>query len=88
MSSQFDRETEVESVGEGQFTAQVSGSWNIGDNPNGGYLTAIALQALRQTGPHQDPVSVTTHFLRPGSGGQDAETVSYTHLTLPTICSV
>ena len=73
MSSQFDRETAVEPVGEGRFTAQVSGSRNIGDNPNGGYLTAIAIQALRQMGPHQDPVSVTTHFLRPGSGGQPGE---------------
>ena len=62
MSSQFDRETEVEPVGEGRFAAQVSGSWNIGDNPNGGYLTAIALQALRQIGPHQDPVLSLIHI--------------------------
>ncbi len=67
---QFDRETAVRPVADGRFAVDVSDQWNIGDNPNGGYLTAIALQALRRLGPHWDPISVTTHYLRPGSGGQ------------------
>ena len=67
---QFDHETAAEPIGGGRFAINVSDQWNIGDNPNGGYLTAIALQALRGLGPHGDPISVTTHYLRPGSGGQ------------------
>jgi acyl-CoA thioesterase len=64
----LDRETALVPLGEGRFAVDVSDCWNIGDNPNGGYLTAIALQGLRSLGRHQDPISVTTHFLRPGSG--------------------
>ncbi|MDP6868529.1 MAG: thioesterase family protein, partial [Acidimicrobiales bacterium] len=67
---QFDHETAAEPIGGGLFAINVSDQWNIGDNPNGGYLTAMALQALRALGPHADPISVTTHYLRPGSGGQ------------------
>jgi len=72
-TSNFDRETAVEPLGAGRFSVQVSDRWNIGDNPNGGYLVSMALQALRHLGPHQDPVSVTTHFLRPGSGARPGE---------------
>ena len=70
---QFDLETAVETFDDGRFAVDVSDQWNIGDNPNGGYLTAIALQALRKLGPHGDPISVTTHYLRPGSGGQPGD---------------
>lgn len=44
----------------------VHGAWNIGANPNGGYLKCIALNAVLESVPHPDPVSVTTHFLRTG----------------------
>ncbi len=71
--SDFDRETAVAPMGDGRFGVQVSDRWNIGDNPNGGYLVSMAIRALRHLGPHQDPVSVTTHFLRPGSGDQPGE---------------
>ena len=69
----LDRETTLTPLGDGRYAVDVSDCWNIGDNPNGGYLTAIALQALRRLGDHQDPMSVTTHFLRPGSGGRPGE---------------
>lgn len=70
---QFDIETEVELIDEGRFAVDVSSSWNIGDNPNGGYLTAIALKAIRCQGTPSDPMSVTTHFIRPGSSGTPGE---------------
>ncbi len=50
------------------FDVEISDKWNIGENPNGGYLTATSLQAMRHTAGQPDPLSVTTHFLRPGSG--------------------
>ena len=53
------------------FDGQVQPAWNIGNNPNGGYLLALAAQALRQCTPQQpDPLSITVHYLRPGLAGQ------------------
>ncbi len=88
--SQFDDETRVTplpqpepasdpsgataSVGAAQFSAQVHPAWNIANNPNGGYLLAIAAQALRQATPDQpEPLSITAHFLRPGLAGQPCQ---------------
>ena len=69
--SQFDDETRVTPAGPGRFSGTVHPAWNIGANPNGGYLLAIAAQALRQATPtHPDPLSITTHYLRPGQPGQ------------------
>lgn len=64
--SQFDAETGVRAAGKDHWEGFVRANWNIGSNPNGGYLASIALNALLQSVPHPDPVSVTTHFLRPG----------------------
>ena len=69
----LDSETSLTPLGDGRFGVDVSDNWNIGDNPNGGYLTAIALEGIRSLGLHQDPMSVTTHYLRPGSGGHPGE---------------
>ena len=53
------------------FAGQVSPAWNIGANPNGGYLLALAAQAMRQRTPAQpDPLSINVHYLRPGLSGQ------------------
>ncbi len=64
--SQYDDETAVERVDERRFSGRVSSAWNIGDNPNGGYLVSLITQALEQAIEHPDPISVTTHYLRPG----------------------
>lgn len=67
--SWFDHETAVERAGgaESRWTGRVHRAWNIGDNPNGGYLVAIALRALGHLSAHPDPITVTSHYLRPGS---------------------
>ena len=53
------------------FSGHVHPAWNIGANPNGGYLLALAAQALQQCTPTQpDPLSITVHYLRPGLAGQ------------------
>lgn len=62
----FDTETAVLALAGDRWTGTVRGAWNIGGNPNGGYLTSIALGAVLESVPHPDPISVTTHFLRPG----------------------
>jgi acyl-CoA thioesterase len=76
--SLFDDDTRVTPLGPlpdgpgtaAAFAGHVHPSWNIGGNPNGGYLLALAAQALRQRTPTQpDPLSITVHYLRPGLAG-------------------
>ena len=61
----------VDAGGTASFAGQVQPAWNIGANPNGGYLLALAARALQQCTPTQpDPLSITVHYLRPGLAGQ------------------
>lgn len=80
--SDFDDETRLLALAPGpdsqgsspRFTGQVSPAYNIGNNPNGGYLLALAVAALQQSLPAQpDPLSVTVHYLRPGLAGQPCQ---------------
>ena len=64
---QFDQETQTQALNDGHYQGHISPAWNIGANPNGGYLLSVALNAMAQAVPHPDPVTVTTHFLRPGA---------------------
>jgi acyl-CoA thioesterase len=69
--SDFDDDTRMQPLGDLAYAGRVHPGWNIGANPNGGYLLALAATALRQAVPqHPDPLSVTVHYLRPGLGGQ------------------
>jgi len=48
--------------------------WNIGNNPNGGYILSCLLRAMSRLAPDTpDPISVTTHYLRPGLPGKVAD---------------
>lgn len=77
--SHFDDETAVRNVSEpaepvARFATDLTSAWDIDGNPNGGYLLASSLRAVAETVEgHPDPISVTTHYLRPGSSGQPAE---------------
>lgn len=73
---QFDAETAVTAIGPGRWSARLSPAWNIGDNPNGGYAAAAALRAVCRVGEQPDPLSVTTHYLRPAVAQRDAEIVT------------
>ncbi len=82
MTSAFDQETRLhrlppvphDPAAGVRFSGQVDAAWNIGANPNGGYLLALAVEALRQALPAQpDPLSVTVHYLRPGLAGQPCQ---------------
>jgi acyl-CoA thioesterase len=61
----FELETEVRRAAERRWTTLPSSDWNIGQNANGGYALSSALRAARAEVGHPDPLSVTTHFLRP-----------------------
>jgi acyl-CoA thioesterase len=66
----FDEDTKVESAGDARYAANLTDRWNaLGGVPNGGYLLAVALNALRKEMPHPDPVVASATYLRPGSTG-------------------
>ena len=65
----FDTETSITRVDEGVWETRLSANWNIGSNSNGGYAMTPVLRALRELTGQPDPISVTTHFLRPVQGG-------------------
>lgn len=62
---QFDDETELVPVAEGVWHTVPTDRWSIGENANGGYALSPVLRAMAEVGAHPDPLSVTTHFLRP-----------------------
>jgi acyl-CoA thioesterase len=71
--SLYDDDTALEPIGDHRWKGHVDPQWNIGDNPNGGYLVSLVTTALQGLGPHQDPLSITTHYLRPGTPGTACE---------------
>lgn len=66
MQWQLDVETAVAEAGPGEWHGHLTSSWNIGENPNGGYVAALLLRAMTAEVAHPDPVAMTTHYLRPG----------------------
>ncbi|MDE3204233.1 MAG: thioesterase family protein [Acidobacteriota bacterium] len=66
--SLFSEDTAVQRDSEG-WSAEINPRWNVGENPNGGYLLAIALRALVEETGRPDPVSVTAHYLSPPKAG-------------------
>ncbi|MFT6011757.1 MAG: acyl-CoA thioesterase, partial [Candidatus Azotimanducaceae bacterium] len=70
---QFDLDTQVTKSDTNLWTGNINPAWNIGDNPNGGYLLSCVIAALKQVLPHPDPVTLTTHYLRPGVAGAPFE---------------
>ncbi len=54
--SDFERDTAIRRDGDG-WTADLQPRWNVGNNPNGGYLLAIAVRAMMQEAGRPDPVT-------------------------------
>lgn len=69
--SGFSDATTVEHLGEGRYRIGIDSDWFVGTGPNGGYLAAIVLRALREhvTDLDRHPLSLTCHFLRAASEG-------------------
>lgn len=66
----FDVDTAVAEAGPGLWVGNVSGRWDIGSVPNGGYLISIALAALRAATGRPHPLTVTAHYLGTCQGGR------------------
>jgi acyl-CoA thioesterase len=69
MGSEFDADTQVEATGPGEYAGAVTDRWHALAGPNGGYLLAMCLQALREEMPHPDPLVVSAYYLRPAQVG-------------------
>lgn len=54
----------------GGWLAELDPRWNVGNNPNGGYLLAIAVRAMAAEAGQPDPVTVTAHYLSPPGPGE------------------
>ncbi|MGI8752982.1 MAG: thioesterase family protein, partial [Acidimicrobiales bacterium] len=68
-SSEFGADTAVRPAGAGRWSATLHDRWNIGANPNGGYLLAVAVRAMSGSVERPHAVSVTAHYLSPPSVG-------------------
>jgi acyl-CoA thioesterase len=65
--SDFESESTLVQVDDVCWEGMLSDQWNIGDNPNGGYLLTVTVRAMAQLFPEFPiSVSVTCHYLRPG----------------------
>jgi acyl-CoA thioesterase len=69
----FEHDTRVLGV-DGGWEADLHPGWNVGNNPNGGYLLAVATRAMAgeasaTRGSDLDPLSVTAHYLAPPAPG-------------------
>jgi acyl-CoA thioesterase len=69
--SRFADDTSVTPLGDGRYAAQIDRGWWIERGPNGGYLAAIVLRAIRAevADPSRRPRSLTLHYLRPPGEG-------------------
>ena len=73
MSHEFDLDTAVVRGSDGVYAAQLTDRWNtLGERPNGGYVLAAAVRALREAVGAPDPFAISAHFLRPAAPGPAA----------------
>jgi acyl-coenzyme A thioesterase PaaI-like protein len=79
MTASVEAETQLVAAGDGRWTTTLSPAWNIGPNPNGGYAATPVLRALGELAGLPDPLTVTTHFLRPADGTATAEVRGHLH---------
>ena len=65
----FASDTAVHADGDGRYATEIRPGWDIGGNPNGGYLITLALRAMRDASERPDVLTATGHFLAPGQPG-------------------
>ncbi|WP_408997166.1 thioesterase family protein [Streptomyces europaeiscabiei] len=68
-NSEFDRDTTATRREEGVYDIDLSAGWTTPGAVNGGYLLAVLGRALADALPHDDPFTISAHYLtasRPG----------------------
>ena len=69
MPFEFDDATTPVPLGDGLYDTPIHDRWDINGNANGGYLLALAANAMRAESGRAHPISVTMHYLSPGPAG-------------------
>lgn len=67
--SDFTEASQVTSVAENVYRAELSADWTVGDKPHGGYLLALLARAGVAALDGIDPLALSAEFLRPPSAG-------------------
>ncbi|MDH6224857.1 MULTISPECIES: thioesterase family protein [Streptomyces] len=67
--SEFDRDSAVTRREPGVYDIDLSADWTIFNAVNGGFLLAVAARALSDALPHDDPFSITAHYLTASTPG-------------------
>lgn len=70
-AADFGADSAVEALGEGRYRGEVAPAWSGPPGPNGGYIAALILRAIRAEvdDPARPPRSLTIHYLRPPANG-------------------
>jgi acyl-CoA thioesterase len=68
MGFEFDDDTRATRA-EGGWTLDITPRWNIGANPNGGYILAAMVRPILDDLDKPDPLTISAHYLRPTSIG-------------------
>ncbi len=63
----FANDTALHPDGAGRYVGAIVDGWDIGGNANGGYLLAMAGQAMAKAAGRPDPITLTAHYLAPGA---------------------
>lgn len=68
----FDETTAVEHLGDGRYSGTIDPGWFGPPGPNGGFIAAVALRAIRAevADDRRRPRSLTLHYLRPPVAGE------------------
>ncbi|MEO7112619.1 MAG: thioesterase family protein, partial [Polyangiaceae bacterium] len=66
----FDEAVHAIEISENHFQSRISGRYNIGPIPNGGYVMTVALAAMLKKFPGREPLTTTMHYLRPTAVGE------------------
>lgn len=67
--SEFDRDTALTRRESGVYDADLSAGWTIISAVNGGYLLAVLGRALADALPHDDPFTISAHYLTASAPG-------------------
>ena len=69
MPFEFDNAINAVPLGDGLYDTPVEDRWDINGNANGGYLLALAANAMRAESGRVHPVSISMHYLSPAPAG-------------------
>ena len=63
ISKNFENDIKVNQVSEGNFTANISEDWSIGQTANGGYSMALLAKACSKYLDHKDPLVLSANYI-------------------------